>query len=114
MHPDTQEQLLILHKARKEASTAHKLTHQTMMEHITHGFSPFKIGDKVWLESKHLKLQYESKKIAPKREGPFQIIKVKPPQLPFGTTSSLENTPCHTCHPTFTIHVMVHAQSRSF
>jgi len=49
------------------------------MEHITCGFSPFKVGDKVWLESKHLKLRYESKKIAPKREGPFQIIEVLNP-----------------------------------
>jgi len=74
--PDTQERLLILQEARKEASAAHQLAHQTMMEHITCGFSPFKVGDKVWLELKHLKLRYESKKIAPKREGPFRIIEV--------------------------------------
>jgi len=40
--PDTQEQLLILQEARKEASAAHKLARQTMMERITHGFSPLK------------------------------------------------------------------------
>ena len=40
---------------------------------------PFKKGDKVWLESKYLKLRYESKKIAPKREGPFKIKKVLGP-----------------------------------
>ena len=74
--PDTQERLLILQEARKEASAAHKLVHQTMMERITCGFTPLKVGDKVWLESKHLKLRYESKKIAPKREGPFRIIEV--------------------------------------
>jgi len=61
-----QERLLRLQEARKEASAAHELAHQTMMERITRGFSPFKAGDKVWLESKHLKLRYESKKIAPK------------------------------------------------
>jgi len=49
------------------------------MECITHGFSPFKVGNKVWLESKHLKLRYKSKKIAPKREGPFWIIEVLNP-----------------------------------
>ena len=49
------------------------------MERITCGFSPFKVGDKVWLESKHLKLCYESKKIAPKREGPFRITEVLSP-----------------------------------
>jgi len=76
---DTQEWLLILQEAWKEASAAHELACQTMMECITCGFSPFKVGNKVWLESKHLKLRYKSKKIAPKQEGPFRIIKVLNP-----------------------------------
>ena len=33
----------------------------------------------MWLESKHLKLQYETKKLAPKREGPFKIEEVLSP-----------------------------------
>ena len=33
----------------------------------------------VWLESKHLKLCYETKKLAPKREGPFEIEEVLSP-----------------------------------
>ena len=49
------------------------------MERITRGFKPFKLHDKVWLESKHLKLCYASKKLAPKREGPFKIIEVLSP-----------------------------------
>src|SRR5271155_5310214 len=77
--PETQERLLTLQEARKEAYAAHELAHQKMMERITRGFSPFKVGDKVWLESKHLKLRYESQKIAPKREGPFWILEVLNP-----------------------------------
>src|SRR5271156_5442779 len=77
--PATQEQLLILQEARKEANTAHKLARQKMMERITRGFKPFKKGDKVWLESKYLKLRYESKKLAPKQEGPFVISEVLNP-----------------------------------
>ena len=50
-----------------------------MMERITCGAKPFKQGDKVWLESKHLKLCYETKKLAPKREGPFEIEEVLSP-----------------------------------
>ena len=50
-----------------------------MIECITRGFTPFNLGDKVWLESKYLKLRHESKKIAPKREGPFTIIEVLNP-----------------------------------
>src|SRR5712675_935110 len=36
----------------------------------------FKLGDQVWLESKHLALPHQSKKLAPKRVGPFRITKV--------------------------------------
>ena len=57
-------------KAQKEAEAAHKLARQTMMEQITQGTKPFKKGEKVWLESKYLKLRYEMKKLAPNEKGP--------------------------------------------
>src|SRR5277367_6980045 len=50
-----------------------------MMERISRGFKPFRKGDSVWLESKYLKLRHESKKLAPKREGPFLITEVLNP-----------------------------------
>ena len=50
-----------------------------MMEQITRGTKPFKKGEKVWLESKHLKLWYKTKKLVPKREGPFEIEEVLSP-----------------------------------
>ena len=50
-----------------------------MIERSTRGFKPFKLHDQVWLESKNLKLRYESKKLAPKREGPFEISEVLGP-----------------------------------
>jgi hypothetical protein len=37
--------------------------------------SRFKIGEEVWLEGTNLKTPYQSTKIAPKRYGPFRIIK---------------------------------------
>jgi hypothetical protein len=77
--PATQEHLLLLQEARKEANAAHELARQKMMERATRGFKPFQKGDKVWLESKYLKLRYESKKLAPKREGPFLISEVLNP-----------------------------------
>ena len=61
--PATKERLLLLQDAQKEANAAHDLARQKMMERITRGFTPFKKGDKVWLESKHLKLRYEAKKM---------------------------------------------------
>ena len=35
----------------------------------------YQIGDKVWLEAKHLALPYQMPKLAPKCHGPFTIIK---------------------------------------
>ena len=77
--PATQERLLSLQKAREEASTAHELARQKMIKRTTRGFTPFKVNDKVWLESKNLKLRHESRKLAPKREGPFTITEVLNP-----------------------------------
>uniref|UniRef100_A0A0W0FSP0 Reverse transcriptase-rnase h-integrase n=1 Tax=Moniliophthora roreri TaxID=221103 RepID=A0A0W0FSP0_MONRR len=39
----------------------------------------FEEGQKVWLEAKNLVTGYPSKKLAPKREGPFTILKVLGP-----------------------------------
>src|SRR5271155_733544 len=77
--PATQERLLILQEARKEANAVHELARPKMIERITRGFKPFLKGDKVWLESKYLKLRHENRKLAPKREGPFAISKVLNP-----------------------------------
>ena len=37
--------------------------------------SQYKIGNQVWLEATHLKLRHQKTKLAPKRYGPFKIIK---------------------------------------
>jgi hypothetical protein len=39
-------------------------------------FIPWKVGDKVWLSAKNLMVPVPSKKLAPKRYGPFPIEKV--------------------------------------
>ena len=41
-------------------------------------FTPFKLGQQVWLDSRNLRTNYH-KKMAPKREGPFKIVKVLGP-----------------------------------
>jgi hypothetical protein len=50
-----------------------------MMERTTNCTKPFKVNDQVWLESKNLKIPYQSRKLAPKREGPFKIKEVLGP-----------------------------------
>src|SRR5712672_52462 len=39
----------------------------------------YSIGDKVWLEATHLNLPYQMPKLAPKRQGPFNIVNVVSP-----------------------------------
>jgi hypothetical protein len=35
----------------------------------------FQVGEQVWLEASNLKLPYQTSKLAPKRQGPFKIIR---------------------------------------
>ena len=37
--------------------------------------SQYRIGQKVWQEAKNLPLQYGSPKLAPRRHGPFKVIR---------------------------------------
>ena len=74
-----QDRLLVMKNARQEAQSAHDLARQKMTDRVTRGYLPFKLGEKVWLEGKNLKIGYQSRKLAPKREGPFEITKVNGP-----------------------------------
>jgi len=47
--------------------------------HLYHIQNVFRIDDQVWLESKHLNLPHQSKKLAPKHVGPFRITWVVSP-----------------------------------
>ena len=61
-------------------------------------FIPWKVGDKVWLDGKNLRLHYPTKKLAPRREGPFKISQVVSPLA------------YHLCLPlTWKIHDVFHA-----
>lgn len=77
--PLVQDRLTELQKARDEALAAHELARQVMRDRITGKFTPFKLGQKVWLEGKNLRLSYATRKLAPKREGPFEIVEVLSP-----------------------------------
>ena len=65
-----------LEESRKETLAAHEKAWRTIKEQISSKFHPWKTGDKVWLEEKNLKLCYPSKKLAPRREGPFTRFKI--------------------------------------
>jgi hypothetical protein len=55
------------------------MTRQMMLARTNRSFTPFNQGDKVWLDSKNLKIGYPTRKLAPKREGPFEILRVISP-----------------------------------
>ena len=77
--PSLEDWLNLLDQACDKALAAHDKTHQIMKEWITSKFTPWKVGDKVWLEGKNLRLHYPTRKLAPRREGPFEISHVISP-----------------------------------
>ena len=54
---------------------SYRVARTRMIERGKTNFIPFKQGDKVWLDTRNIKMNYH-KKIGPKREGPFEITKV--------------------------------------
>ena len=77
--PAVETYLKSLVTAQDEALATHKLARQVMSSHNNRGFTPFAKGDKVWLEARNLKCSIANPKFAPKREGPFTIVKVLSP-----------------------------------
>ncbi|THG95666.1 hypothetical protein EW145_g7915, partial [Phellinidium pouzarii] len=77
--PSLSERLRLLSTIRKEALAAHDLARLHMARHTSCNFTPFKLGDKVWLEATHLHFPNRSCKLSPKREGPFTIEQVLSP-----------------------------------
>ena len=90
--PSVAEKIKDLITSRDEALAAHKLARNHMAERIKSTFTPFKKGQMVWLDTRHIKTNYH-KKMAPKREGPFEIEEVLGPvtyqlKLPESSPSS--------------------------
>ena len=86
--PNLEDKMKTLQKNREEALAAHELARTRMIKRGKSNFTPFKQGDKVWLDTQNIKMNYH-KKIGPKREGPFKITKVIGPgtyQLKLPTT----------------------------
>ncbi|THG92792.1 hypothetical protein EW145_g8584, partial [Phellinidium pouzarii] len=77
--PSLSERLRLLSTIRKEALAAHDLARLHMARHTSRNFTPFKLGNKVWLEATHLHFPNRSRKLSPKREGPFTIEQVLSP-----------------------------------
>ena len=73
--PAVKAKMKQLRKNREEALAAHELARTRMIEQKRNKFTLFQKGEKVWLDLRNLKTLYH-KKMAPKWEGPFEIIDV--------------------------------------
>jgi hypothetical protein len=76
--PSVAKKIKNLVTSREEALAAHELARSRMAERIKLNFISFKKGQMIWLDSRHLKTNYH-KKMAPKREEPFEIEEVLGP-----------------------------------
>jgi hypothetical protein len=76
--PSVAKKIKNLVTSREEALAGHELARSCMAERIKLNFVPFKKGQMVWLDARHLKTNYH-KKMAPKQEGPFEIEEVLGP-----------------------------------
>jgi hypothetical protein len=65
-------------KDRKEALAAHELARTRIANRKQSNFNPFKKHQKVWLDTRNLKMNHH-KKIVLKQEGPFEIDEVLGP-----------------------------------
>ena len=74
-YPEIEDKMITLQRNRDEALAAHELARSRMADRRKSTFTPFKVKQKVWLDSRNLKTAYH-KKMAPKHEGPFEITEV--------------------------------------
>ena len=65
-----QERLAMMKERRLQAITA--INQSSRGQDIP---SSFLVGAQVWLEGTHLRLPYQATKLAPKRYGPFEIVR---------------------------------------
>lgn len=77
--PSVAQRLANLTTLRAEALAAHAVAAMAMKERTFRNFKPFHKGDKVWLDSKNLRIPGLSAKFKEKRDGPFKIKKVLSP-----------------------------------
>jgi transposase InsO family protein len=74
-YPSIEDKMKTMIKNREEALAAHELARTRIAERRKTTFIPFRLGDKVWLDTRNLKTNHH-KKMAPRREGPFEITEV--------------------------------------
>src|SRR5712672_1767139 len=70
--PNINNRVSRIKEAREEARAAITKTQQKMIKDSA--FTEFKINDQVWLDGANIKRPYASKKLSPRRYGPFRVV----------------------------------------
>jgi len=70
--PDISMRISNIKEAREEAQAAISKTQEKMIKNSK--FVEFKINDQVWLDGANIKRPYASKKLSPRRYGPFRVV----------------------------------------
>ena len=95
-YPAVEERLRQLRDARENTIASHRQAAEAMVKHPVSTVPRFQVGDKVFLDSRHIQLPYPSRKFAPRREGPFRVTDVLGP-----TTVRLDLPRTWRIHPVF-------------
>jgi hypothetical protein len=77
--PAADSQLTSLRNVRSDAEAALRLSKECMKMDLMvqqHKHYTFKVGDKVWLQAKEIKIHVPSRKLSPKQLGPFKVMEV--------------------------------------
>ena len=77
-YPSIKEWMHSLIHDREKALAAHELAMRKIADRWKNIFTPFKKGEKVWLDTRNIKTT-NNPKIGPRREGPFEISDVLGP-----------------------------------
>ncbi|ESK82389.1 hypothetical protein Moror_12187 [Moniliophthora roreri MCA 2997] len=77
--PSVEKRLMELKRLREETSAMIEVARRQVIEQRKKKRDTFEKGQKVWLEGKNLDFGYPTKKLLPKREGPFEIEEVMGP-----------------------------------
>lgn len=74
-YPSVLERFRLLAQYREEALAAHEIARNRIAQRINANYTPFKLGQQVWLDTRNLKMRVNSK-MKPRKEGPFKIKRV--------------------------------------
>jgi hypothetical protein len=77
--PPVDKRLSDLKRAREDAEAALRLSKERMrtdLESQRRQPYRFKVGDKVWLQAKNIKIHQQSQKLGPKQLGPYEVTEV--------------------------------------